>query len=60
MTLVYNLVTQKDAENNISLAVEMKRDSTSMKAIAALTMTFLPGAFTAVSACRSNRQEIWN
>ena len=49
MALVYNLVTQQDAASNIQLAASMKRDSTSMKAIAALTMAFLPGTFTAVS-----------
>ncbi|KAK2882501.1 hypothetical protein FQN49_000300 [Arthroderma sp. PD_2] len=49
MTLVYNLVTQQDAANNMQLAASMKRDSTSMNAIAALTMVFLPGTFTAVS-----------
>jgi hypothetical protein len=48
MSLVYNLVTQQDAANNIELAADMKRDSTSMSAIAALTMAFLPGTFTAV------------
>ncbi|KAI9147060.1 Notoamide biosynthesis cluster protein M' [Paramyrothecium foliicola] len=46
MSLVYNLVTQSDAANNIRLAQSMKRDSTSMSAIAALTMIFLPGTFT--------------
>lgn len=49
MNLVYNLVTQQDAANNILLASEMEKDSTSMNAIAGLTMTFLPGTFTAVS-----------
>ncbi|EXJ92173.1 hypothetical protein A1O3_00723 [Capronia epimyces CBS 606.96] len=47
MSLVYNLVTQQDAANNIGLAADMKRDSTSMSAIASLTMVFLPGTFTA-------------
>lgn len=47
MNLVYNLVTQQDAANNIILASSMKEDSTSMNAIAALTMVFLPGTFTA-------------
>ncbi|KAE8351968.1 hypothetical protein BDV28DRAFT_9705 [Aspergillus coremiiformis] len=48
MNLVYNLVTQQDAANNIGLAASMKRDSTSMNAIAALTMVFLPATFVAV------------
>ncbi|KAL9082249.1 MAG: hypothetical protein Q9165_008924 [Trypethelium subeluteriae] len=47
MSLVYNLVTQRDAANNIEMTADMKRDSTSMNAIAALTMVFLPGTFTA-------------
>ncbi|KAJ5918513.1 hypothetical protein N7466_010505 [Penicillium verhagenii] len=45
MSLVYNLVTQQDAENNIQISHSMKQDSTSMNAIAALTMIFLPGTF---------------
>ncbi|KAJ5507662.1 hypothetical protein N7527_009805 [Penicillium freii] len=45
MSLVYNLVTQQDAGNNIQIAHSMKQDSTSMNAIAALTMIFLPGTF---------------
>lgn len=48
MNLVFNLVTQQDAANNIQLSASMKKDSTSMNAIAALTMVFLPGTFTAV------------
>ncbi|KAK0638284.1 hypothetical protein DIS24_g9968 [Lasiodiplodia hormozganensis] len=47
MNLVYNLVTQNDAENNLLIARDMRRDSASMSAIAALTMVFLPGTFTA-------------
>ncbi|KKY13779.1 hypothetical protein UCDDS831_g08725 [Diplodia seriata] len=47
MNLVYNLVTQNDAGNNLSIARDMRRDSASMSAIAALTMVFLPGTFTA-------------
>ncbi|TQV94442.1 hypothetical protein IF1G_06453 [Cordyceps javanica] len=49
MSLVYNLVTQSDAANNIQLSRSMKRDSASMSAIAALTMVFLPGTFTSTS-----------
>lgn len=51
MSLVFNLVTQQDAANSIEIAADTKRDSTSMNAIAALTMIFLPGTFTAVSRC---------
>ncbi|KAF2715238.1 hypothetical protein K504DRAFT_457409 [Pleomassaria siparia CBS 279.74] len=47
MNLVYNLVTQQDALNNLGLAAEMKKDSTSMISIAIVTMVFLPGTFTA-------------
>ena len=50
MSLVFNLVTQQDAANNISIAKDMKRDSSSMNGIALLTMVFLPGTFTSVSA----------
>ena len=49
MSLVFNLVTQQDAANNIGIAKEMKRDSSSMNGIALLTMVFLPGTFTSVS-----------
>lgn len=49
MSLVFNLVTQQDAANNISIAKAMKRDSSSMNGIALLTMVFLPGTFTSVS-----------
>ncbi|KAK7471952.1 hypothetical protein VKT23_000058 [Stygiomarasmius scandens] len=48
MNLVFNLVTQQDAANNINIAVDMRRDSASMSAIATLTMIFLPATFTAV------------
>ncbi|KAJ5232060.1 hypothetical protein N7468_005016 [Penicillium chermesinum] len=47
MSLVFNLVTQDDAANNIQISHDMKQDSTSMNAIAALTMVFLPGTFIA-------------
>ncbi|KAL0573784.1 hypothetical protein V5O48_008171 [Marasmius crinis-equi] len=47
MSLVYNLVTQQDAANNIGLAMDMRKDSASMTAIATLTMLFLPGTFAA-------------
>jgi hypothetical protein len=53
LMLVSILVEQQDAASNILLATSMKRDSTSMSAIAALTMVFLPGTFTAVSIKRS-------
>jgi hypothetical protein len=59
MALVYNLVTQQDAASNIQLAVSMKRDSTSMNAIAALTMVFLPGTFIAVSSPQADSRMEW-
>lgn len=46
-SLVYSLVTQQDAANNIQIARSMKEDSTSMTSIAVLTMAFLPGTFVA-------------
>jgi hypothetical protein len=49
--LVYNLVTQDDAANNIGVAIDMRGDSASMNAIALLTMLFLPATFTAASLC---------
>lgn len=50
MNLLFHITTQQDALNNIELASDMKKDSTSMNAIAGLTMVFLPGTFTAVCA----------
>ncbi|KAL9057871.1 MAG: hypothetical protein Q9162_002101 [Coniocarpon cinnabarinum] len=47
MGLVFNLVTQQNATNNMDVALDMKKDSISMHAIATLTMVFLPGTFTA-------------
>jgi hypothetical protein len=53
---VLNLVSQRDANVNIELArnsnriaLDTKRDATSMMAIAFLTMVFLPATFTSVS-----------
>jgi hypothetical protein len=51
MDLVFHFGQQTDNLNNIELAADMKRDSTSMNAIAGLTMIFLPGTFSAV--CKS-------
>jgi hypothetical protein len=50
MNLIFHFNTQTDALNSIELAADMKKDSTSMSAIAGLTMVFLPGTFIAVSA----------
>jgi hypothetical protein len=55
---VLNLISQRDtginiklAENSNKIAMKAKRDSTSMMAIAVVTMFFLPGTFTSVSRC---------
>jgi Mg2+ and Co2+ transporter CorA len=54
MSAIYNLIAQKEsniglrvANHSRTLAIESKRDSSSMKTIAAVTMAFLPGAFVA-------------
>ena len=54
---LFNLIAQRDQTLNIDvardtekLAEDSKRDSTSMKAIAAVTIFFLPGTFAAVSS----------
>ena len=54
---IFNLIAQRDQSQNIkiadasrALAEATKRDSTSMKALAVVTMCFLPGTFLAVRA----------
>lgn len=42
---VFNLVTQQDATTSTTIAREAKADGSAMKAIAALTMVFLPATF---------------
>jgi Mg2+ and Co2+ transporter CorA len=42
-----NATAHSQAEFTASIAIESKRDSTAMKAIAFLTTLFLPGAFVA-------------
>ncbi|KAF2812177.1 uncharacterized protein BDZ99DRAFT_347708, partial [Mytilinidion resinicola] len=51
---IFNLIAQQDQNTSIGIArdsrmiaAESKRDSTSMKTIAVVTMTFLPGTFIA-------------
>ncbi|KAI0967701.1 hypothetical protein F4678DRAFT_240987 [Xylaria arbuscula] len=51
---IFNLIAQQDQNTSIGiardsriLAAESKRDSTSMKTLAVVTMAFLPGAFVA-------------
>jgi hypothetical protein len=43
-------VNARIAEESKLIAAEARKDSSSMKTIAALTMVFLPGAFIAVSS----------
>lgn len=52
---IFNLIAQQDQNTSIGIArdsklltAESKRDSTSMKVIAIVTMTYLPGTFVAV------------
>ena len=45
------------AKDSATIANESKKDSSSMKAIAVLTMFFLPGTFLAVS--NSNLIIVW-
>jgi hypothetical protein len=47
MNLVFNLVTQQDAASAQATALSAQADASSMKAIAALTMLFLPATFVA-------------
>ena len=42
-----SMITQNEAEHMAAIAVDSKRDSTAMKAIAVLTMLILPGTFVA-------------
>lgn len=58
---VFTLATQRDtgisiqiAQDSRTLAQKATRDSTSMKAIAAVTMCFLPGTFVAVRSRQAN------
>ena len=63
---IFNLIAQRDQKTTIEiakdskiLAEESRRDNISMKAIAAVTMSFLPGTYLAVSKALtlpSNRQ----
>jgi hypothetical protein len=52
---IYNFIAQRDAQSSYNLSADTreisaasKRDSSAMKAIAVLTMTFLPSTFVAV------------
>ena len=42
---LYNLTANLDAQTNILMAREMRKDSSAMKTIASLTMLFLPATF---------------
>lgn len=45
---VYNIISQQNNRINISIARAARRDSSSMKIIALLTMLFLPGTYISV------------
>ena len=54
--LFFSIASQMDNRNNLNIAnltskiaIETKRDSSSMITIAAVTMVFLPGTFISVS-----------
>jgi hypothetical protein len=49
LTVVSTLVAQQDAAFHRQLSLSTKEDSTSVKAIAVLTLLFLPGTSTSVS-----------
>lgn len=49
LMVLSTLVAQQDAAFHKQLNLSMKQDSTSVKAIAVLTLLFLPGTFTSVS-----------
>lgn len=49
MNLVYNMSMQLDSLTNVDMSRDMKNDSSSMHAIASLTMIFLPATAVAVS-----------
>ena len=59
MSLVFNLVTQQDASNNMDIAKDMRRDSSSLNGIGLLTMIFLPGTFTSVRSRGSHFAHIY-
>jgi hypothetical protein len=61
LTALFNLISKKDrnlsieiAKDSKTLAVESKRDSSSMKTLAVVTMVFLPRTFVAVSLAFSS------
>ncbi|KAK3317510.1 hypothetical protein B0T19DRAFT_293277 [Cercophora scortea] len=47
MTILYNLIAKIDSDAAIDLAQAAKRDSSSMKTVAIVTMAFLPATFFA-------------
>ncbi|KAK4448423.1 hypothetical protein QBC34DRAFT_465825 [Podospora aff. communis PSN243] len=47
LTVLFNLIARYDAASNIAVAWAAKKDSSSMKSIAVMTMAFLPGTFLA-------------
>ncbi|OIW25352.1 hypothetical protein CONLIGDRAFT_91180 [Coniochaeta ligniaria NRRL 30616] len=47
MTIIFNLIAREDTAATIRLAEATKRDSSSMKTLAVMTMAFLPATFLA-------------
>ncbi|KAJ2903121.1 hypothetical protein MKZ38_010385 [Zalerion maritima] len=47
ITTINNFIAQSDAEAGIAVAINTRRDSSSMKVLAVMTMAFLPGTFFA-------------
>ncbi|KAK3323070.1 hypothetical protein B0H66DRAFT_219272 [Apodospora peruviana] len=62
LQVVFNLVNQNDASISREIAASAKEDSTSMRAIALMTMFFLPGTFFAtlfsVPSLQWNEEEV--
>jgi hypothetical protein len=55
-TKVESRLNQSNSRTQVTIAEETKRDSMAMKTIAALTMLFLPGTFTAVSLLEPSKK----
>ena len=64
LTVLFNLIARYDAASSIAIARAAKKDSASMKAIAIMTMVFLPGTFLAAvfavpSLPEAGRGDFW-
>ncbi|KAH7392015.1 hypothetical protein DE146DRAFT_661419, partial [Phaeosphaeria sp. MPI-PUGE-AT-0046c] len=49
ITLAFNIAAQRDSKVQLQVGEEAKREASAMKAIAVVTMTFLPATFVSVS-----------